>query len=177
MILILKDTHTLIYDDDRRKSYYPYCLYVVRGMFMVYVYFDDYKKIETYFHPFYISYNLKIIMTSTRTILRRRQGLDPTTFEEDIEIDNTLKRSFYKPPIHNSQNRIYEDNGEIYRGQVQNDRRHGEGQMIYSNGVVYEGLWENDKPKNVKVYMQYDDFLKDIGFLLSNHQFTVGILN
>ena len=108
-------------------------------------------------------------MPATRTIFRRRHGLEPTTFEQDIDIDNTLKRSFYKPPIHNSENRFYEDNGEIYRGQVQNNMRHGEGQMIYSNGVIYEGLWENDKPKKVKVYIEHDNFLKDIDFLLCNH--------
>ena len=33
----------------------------------------------------------------------------------------------------------------VYKGQIVNGERQGMGVMIYSNGRLYEGQWENDK--------------------------------
>ena len=33
----------------------------------------------------------------------------------------------------------------IYRGELQDRKRHGKGAIQYFNGRVYEGQWENDK--------------------------------
>ena len=42
---------------------------------------------------------------------------------------------------------------------MKNDMRHGKGQMIYENGVVYDGLWEYDEPKHVSVNVFDNIFL------------------
>jgi len=55
--------------------------------------------------------------------------------------------------------KIY-DNGEIYRGQIQNGKRHGSGQMIYSNGVVYHGRWNDDIPIHVQITIYHESFLQ-----------------
>jgi len=52
------------------------------------------------------------------------------------------------------------DNGEIYRGQIQNGKRHGSGKMIYSNGVVYHGRWNDDKPEHVQITIYDETFLQ-----------------
>lgn len=81
---------------------------------------------------------------------RRLMGLNPSTIEEDYYMDNLTKCVKYYLPK-NSKFIVYKKNGEIYRGQMKNDMRHGKGQMIYENGVVYDGLWEYDEPKHVNV--------------------------
>jgi hypothetical protein len=33
----------------------------------------------------------------------------------------------------------------IYKGQLDSNKRHGKGAMVYQSGRVYEGSWEKDK--------------------------------
>lgn len=43
-------------------------------------------------------------------------------------------------------------NEAIYEGQRNSDeQKHGEGQIIYPNGCVYEGMWENDKASGMGI--------------------------
>lgn len=35
-------------------------------------------------------------------------------------------------------------NGDKYEGEVLQKLRHGNGQMVYSNGEIYNGMWKND---------------------------------
>ena len=37
------------------------------------------------------------------------------------------------------------NNGDIYKGDLKNDKREGKGKMIYNNGDKYDGEWINDK--------------------------------
>jgi len=91
-------------------------------------------------------------------VSRRQQGLLPVEINEVYqEVDNVKSRATY----HTTDCKciIYNSTGEIYRGQMKNDMRHGNGLMIYDNGVVYEGLWENNNPKHVKIYTQDSSLL------------------
>jgi hypothetical protein len=91
-------------------------------------------------------------------VSRRQQGLLPVEINEVYqEVDNVKYRATY----HTTDCKciIYNSTGEIYRGQMKNDMRHGNGLMIYDNGVVYEGLWENNNPKHVKIYTQDSSLL------------------
>jgi 1-phosphatidylinositol-4-phosphate 5-kinase len=40
---------------------------------------------------------------------------------------------------------IEETNHGIYTGEWKDDRRHGEGEMIYKNGDSYKGHWEHNE--------------------------------
>lgn len=44
------------------------------------------------------------------------------------------------------------DNGRIYEGKWQNDKRHGSGFERYSNGNAYEGLFERGKAYGEGIY-------------------------
>ena len=40
----------------------------------------------------------------------------------------------------------YADNGEVYEGEWENNKRHGNGKLLASNNtVLFEGKWENDE--------------------------------
>jgi len=36
-------------------------------------------------------------------------------------------------------------NGDIYVGEWQDDKKHGQGKMEYHNGDIYVGEWQDDK--------------------------------
>jgi len=36
-------------------------------------------------------------------------------------------------------------NGQVYTGNYENDKRHGQGRMEHPDGRTEEGMWENDK--------------------------------
>ena len=94
---------------------------------------------------------------TVQRISRRQQGLSPIgNEEENINVSLTSRATYHTTDCKCI---IYNSTGEIYRGQMKNDMRHGKGQMIYDNGVVYEGLWENNNPKHVKIYTQDSSFL------------------
>ena len=112
-------------------------------------------------------------MPARTTVIRRHHGLPPRTLEEDYKSECDLARAFYTPPTKNSKNFMYSDNREIYRGQIKNNMRHGVGQMIYKNGVIYEGMWENDKPTHVQIYTKSKSFRKLVAFLLAGDYYVV----
>ena len=84
--------------------------------------------------------------------------------EEEIELNETTELATYSRYTSNKLwSRYftkYSDNSyDIYRGDTRYDSenrmiRTGEGQMIYQNGVIYEGTWDNDKPKHVNIYIK-----------------------
>lgn len=90
-----------------------------------------------------------------KRISRRQQGLPPAGGKHNEKSINALV-TFHTTKCNYI---TYNSTGEIYRGQMKGDMRDGKGQMIYDNGVVYEGLWENDKPKHVQIYIQDPSFL------------------
>jgi len=97
---------------------------------------------------------------SSQRISRRQQGLFPIeNYEVEQELDSLKTRATYHTNTKDNKCIIYNATGEIYRGQMCNNMRHGKGQMIYENGVIYEGLWENDKPKHVQIYVEDESVL------------------
>jgi hypothetical protein len=108
-------------------------------------------------------------MPARTTVIRRHHGLPPRSLEEDYKNDCDLARALYTPITKTSINVMYySKNREIYRGQIKDNMRHGEGQMIYKNGVIFEGIWENDKPKHVEIYTKRKSFRKLVAFLLAD---------
>ena len=85
-----------------------------------------------------------------KRISRRQQGLSPVAGKHQEKSINELA-TFHTTECNYI---IYNSTREMYRGQMKDYMRHGRGQMIYDNGVVYEGLWENDNAKQVKIYTQ-----------------------
>ena len=90
-----------------------------------------------------------------KRISRRQQGLPPAVGKQKEKSISALA-TFHTTECNYI---TYNSTCEIYRGQMKDSMRHGKGQMIYENGVVYEGLWENDKPKHVQIYIQDPSFL------------------
>tara|TARA_B110000967_G_scaffold204661_1_gene247600 strand:+ start:3304 stop:3621 length:318 start_codon:yes stop_codon:yes gene_type:complete len=88
---------------------------------------------------------------------RRIQSMGP-----EITNDSNMNQSIYSSSLYltnDNVTKIY-DNGEIYRGQIRNGKRHGSGQMIYSNGVVYHGRWNDDIPNHVQITIYDESFLQ-----------------
>ena len=108
-------------------------------------------------------------MTSKR-YSRRIHGLDPLTIEEEKETKEeadlvTYSRFPSDKLLSGYFNKYNDDSFDIYRGEYEYDTenrmiRSGEGQMIYENGVIYEGTWMNNKPKHVKIYIKEKEFSK-----------------
>mgnify|MGYP001196720628 CR=1 FL=1 len=107
-------------------------------------------------------------MTSNR-YSRRIRGLNPLTIEEDKENKEdadlaTYSRYTSNKPLSGYWTEYDDNTFDLYRGETQTTKRclirSGEGQMIYHNGVIYEGTWENDKPKHVKIYTREKEFSK-----------------
>jgi hypothetical protein len=90
-----------------------------------------------------------------KRISRRQQGLPPAGSKHKEKSINELA-TFHTTECNYI---IYNSTREMYRGQMKDYMRHGRGQMIYDNGIVYEGLWENDKPKHVQIYIEDPSFL------------------
>jgi hypothetical protein len=46
-----------------------------------------------------------------------------------------------------NQNQIYISypNGDVYEGEIKNDKKNGKGTLIFANGTYYEGEWKDDK--------------------------------
>jgi len=96
---------------------------------------------------------------------RRNRGMAPINEEKDeksmsqqaIYHSNTLDCKILRYP-----------HGEIYRGQTKNGNRHGKGQMIHKNGVVYEGLWENNKPYHVQISIYDDRFTENMNHIVND---------
>lgn len=44
---------------------------------------------------------------------------------------------------------IFYDNGDEYEGEVQNEKKHGEGKFRSFRGWTYEGSWVNDQRSGV----------------------------
>jgi hypothetical protein len=51
--------------------------------------------------------------------------------------------------------RIYDD-GSIYKGEMMDSFRHGQGEMRYFDGSIYSGSFKNDKKEGFGIY-QYKD--------------------
>ncbi len=110
-------------------------------------------------------------MTSKR-YSRRIQGLGPLTIEEENELKETTELTTYSrypsdKLLSGYFNKYDDDSFDIYRGESEYDSenrmiRTGEGQMIYNNGVIYEGTWENDKPKHVKIYIKEKEITRKV---------------
>ena len=49
--------------------------------------------------------------------------------------------------------------GEMYKGEVHNDKREGYGEYYYANGVVYRGDWMNDHEHGKGEYSRGDDVI------------------
>ena len=77
--------------------------------------------------------------------------------EEKSQEPNVVKsidlkqNKIYKP---NGEGIIYYDNGNIYKGQLKNNIRFGQGEMIFFNGYTLKGNF-NDKAVNGKVVITY----------------------
>ena len=39
---------------------------------------------------------------------------------------------------------IYQNN-DVYEGQFKDDKKHGDGIFTYNDGLIVEGVWENDE--------------------------------
>jgi hypothetical protein len=49
-------------------------------------------------------------------------------------------------------------NGDIYNGEIESDKKNGIGKMIFANGNIFEGTWENDSMKYGKmIYIESDN--------------------
>jgi len=48
------------------------------------------------------------------------------------------------------------NNGDVYEGEYQQDKRHGRGVLRFGNGKVYEGEWSNGKRHGRGVYRKAD---------------------
>ena len=44
----------------------------------------------------------------------------------------------------------YGENRDVYEGEFRDGKFHGQGKLIYKDGSVYEGTWENGMPRNGK---------------------------
>ena len=43
-------------------------------------------------------------------------------------------------------------NGDIYIGEMKNDKQHGQGTMKFEDGDIYEGKWKNDEQNGKGIY-------------------------
>jgi len=56
--------------------------------------------------------------------------------------------------------------GNVYEGNIQDNKKHGNGKMIYADGRIYEGKFEDDSIKNDAIIpgkMTYNDKYEYIG--------------
>lgn len=44
-------------------------------------------------------------------------------------------------------------NGDLYTGQVSNDRKNGKGCMHYNNEDIFVGLWKDDQPEGFGIFI------------------------
>ena len=47
--------------------------------------------------------------------------------------------------VNKSLNFYRDDDGRRYEGMWEDNNKHGEGQMVYSDGTVRRGIWKNDE--------------------------------
>ena len=63
----------------------------------------------------------------------------------------------------------------LYKGTLKERKRHGLGALIYENGRVYEGEWQDDR-RNGRGYELFQNSVKYIGLYLNNKAHGKGIL-
>jgi hypothetical protein len=64
-------------------------------------------------------------------------------WKDDNFIEITLKNSIGKEYVDNGY--TYDDDENLYKGEMVNGERNGKGEMIYENGDIYNGNWINDE--------------------------------
>ena len=65
------------------------------------------------------------------------------------------------------------DDGSVYRGEMMDTFRHGQGEMRYFDGSVYSGSFKNDKKEGFGIY-QYKDGDKYEGQFMNNRRHGFG---
>ena len=63
--------------------------------------------------------------------------------EQDFE-DGKYEGNMFCGERHGTGKMMY-DNGEVYVGDWENNKRHGKGKFTWSNGISYDGSYENDE--------------------------------
>ena len=78
--------------------------------------------------------------------------------KEDSDLDHTLIQSQFFHYLDNEKlSKIKERNGDIYIGEMKDNKKHGHGILLYSNNKVkYDGFWKQNK-KNSNGTMYYKD--------------------
>ena len=77
----------------------------------------------------------------------------PKTIDKKISHFKRLSKN--KNLKSNAEGIIYYDNGNIYKGQLKNGIRYGQGEIIFFNGYTLKGNF-NDKAVNGKVVITYN---------------------
>ena len=57
-----------------------------------------------------------------------------------MQNESHIEKTYHNPYF----SEVRDTSNDVYKGQLKDDKRHGQGKMFYSDGNVYDGEWKDD---------------------------------
>lgn len=61
--------------------------------------------------------------------------------------------------------------GAVYKGEWLNNKKHGKGELITKEGIIFRGIWNNDiMEANIPINIQYPKTVPNMGMVFDTYE-------